>query len=119
MEDAEGELDDYDDEEIEEEEDEEDEDLELGDDFAGPEEEKKDDMKDMDEADIKNEKEGKEIKQDVLNGEFIINMGNKLDIADANIHVLRNKQNIIQIDKESSRSIKCNRTFVSKFPILT
>jgi hypothetical protein len=39
MEDAEGELDDYDDEEIEEEEDEEDEDLELGDDFAGPEEE--------------------------------------------------------------------------------
>jgi len=27
-----------------------------------------------------------------LNGEFIINMGNKLDIADANMFVLRNEQ---------------------------
>ena len=35
---------------------------------------------------VKNQKTGKE----ELNGEFIINMGNKLDIADANIFVLRN-----------------------------
>ena len=35
------------------------------------------------------EQDGKEIKQDVLNGVMIINRGNKLDIGDANMFVLR------------------------------
>lgn len=38
------------------------------------------------------EQDGKEIRQDVLNGVMIINRGNKLDIGDANMFVLRQKK---------------------------